>query len=347
MPLKVNGVLIENMFAPVGVENYDNLEKADDGDTRKRAFCNHEYIKGFQPFASDIYNGVYFKVNGEATSFARKGCRPRFNLRATITEIGVDYYVIKSDDGAIWLSKAPTITAPDAEAVEIIPASVDCQDPLCEIIGAGGGGSGGGTALNGVGGGAGAYFLGCLRGVGGGVSEEYYLFRFRITSGGGTGSSNRGKAGDGGDVEIGYDGRSTVYTIGGGKGADGGTAGAGGTITSFLADVPQSLYAEAGSNGYAGLSGDHTFEQITVRCGYEGETQCEKVYGPYSVESNEAGAGGNSFFGAGGAPGNSYGDDGESPEATAYGAGGGGGRMKPFGSTTGGNGGGAVINIYY
>ena len=45
MPLKVNGVLIENRFAPVGVENYDNLEKADDGDTRKRAFCNHEYIK--------------------------------------------------------------------------------------------------------------------------------------------------------------------------------------------------------------------------------------------------------------------------------------------------------------
>ena len=345
MPLKVNGVLIENRFAPVGVENYDNLEKADDGDTRKRAFCNHEYIKGFQPFASDIYSGVYFKVNGEATSFAKKGCRPRFNLRATITEIGVDYYVIRDDDGAIWLSKAINLINPDAEAVEIIPASAKCKMPLFEIIGAGGGGSGGGAALNGVGGGAGAYFL-----AGAEVLETSKRVQLKITAGGGTGSQNRDKAGDGGDVEVSqYYTKDipyiTTYRVGGGKGADGGTVGAGGQVDEQLKMTWKTLYAEAGSNGYAGLSGDHTFEQITVRCGYEGETQCEKVYGPYTSNSNEAGGGGNSFMGAGGSAGNAYGDDGG--DAGGYGAGGGGGRMKPLGSTTGGNGGNAIIRIYY
>ena len=144
--------------------------------------------------------------------------------------------------------------------------------------------------------------------------------------------------------------------ITGGEGGDGGTPGSGGRVIVNYNDNNTSpmergrlvvLYTSTGSNGYAGLSGTHTFEATTLSCGLDGETVCEKTYGPYSVASNEAGAGGNSFFGAGGEPGNSYGDDGESPAATAYGAGGGGGRMKPLGSTTGGNGGGAVINFYY
>lgn len=349
MPLKHNGVLIENTL--VAILGYDNIEKADDGDTRQRAFCNHEYIKGFPPFLTRrIWNSAatrdLFKVNGEAVLFAYKGERPRFNLRATITEIGVDYYIVKIADGSIWLTTDASVTKDSTglsttdTQFELIPASAQVRKPLLEIIGAGGGGSGGGTALNGVGGGAGAYFLGAwdLR------SWTSRALRLRITASGGAGSSNRGKAGDGGDVEAQIVGDGLVWTVGGGKGADGGTVGAGGeSIPSIGNGVV--LYGENGSNGYAGLSGDHTFEQITVRCGYEGETQCEKVYGPYTSNSNEAGGGGNSFMGAGGSAGSAYGDDGG--DAGGYGAGGGGGRMKPFGSTTGGNGGGAVINIYY
>lgn len=334
MPLKKNGVLIEELY---------ELEMADAGDTRQRAFCNHEYIKGISGFGSmgsDAYITLraqigmvsrdLYKVNGEAAIFARKGCRPRFNLRAQITEIGKTYTLTKrSSDGAIVLIRG------GEPQTEIIPGSLGARYVVVEVIGAGGGGSGGSAALNGVGGGAGAYYLAFID------PSDYDGYTFLITGGGGAGSSNRGKAGDGGNVEISVG--SGTRVVGGGKGADGGTVGAGGQIDYFY----EPLYAETGSNGYAGLSDDHTFEQITVRCGYEGETQCEKVYGPYTSNSNEAGAGGNSFFGAGGAPGNAYGDDGESPAATAYGAGGGGGRMKSFGSTTGGNGAGAVINIYY
>lgn len=325
MPLKKNGVLIEELY---------ELEMADVGDTRQRAFCNHEYIKGIRDFGS-MGSEAYimavrdlYKVNGEAAIFARKGCRPRFNLRAQITEIGKTYTLTKrSSDGAIMLTGGGGVNT------EIIPGSLGARYVVVEVIGAGGGGSGGSAALNGVGGGAGAYYLGFIN------PSDHDGYTFLITGGGGAGSSNRGKAGDGGNVEIsvGY----ATRVVGGGKGADGGTVGAGGQIDYFY----EPLYAETGSNGYAGLSGDHTFEQITVRCGYEGETQCEKVYGPYTANSNEAGGGGNSFMGAGGSAGNAYGDDGG--DAGGYGAGGGGGRMKPLGSTTGGNGGNAIIRIYY
>lgn len=327
MPLKKNGVLIEELY---------DLEMADVGDTRKRAFCNHEYIKAITSLgviSIDAQQGMVvrdlYKVNGEDAIFAPKGCRPRFNLRAQITEIGVPY-TLTNRSGAIVLERndGGVVTS-----TEIIPGALGAKYVVVEVIGAGGGGSGGSAVLNGVGGGAGAYYLSYVN------TGDVYDLTFLITGGGGAGSSNRGKAGDGGNVEI-TSGHAT-RVVGGGKGADGGTVGAGGQIDRFY----EPLYAETGSNGYAGLSGDHTFEQITVRCGYEGETQCEKVYGPYTSNSNEAGGGGNSFMGAGGSAGSAYGDDGG--DAGGYGAGGGGGRMKTLGSTTGGNGGGAVINIYY
>lgn len=359
--LKINGQEISGVMATDG--------------KFKSAFCN-------QPYAARKFGTAVtfpqFKINGQPAQFAAPGTRPTFTLRKTLTlsdltSEGV-YWVLNTDTDPIILQKLSN-GLPTGDTIEIGPRPAVSGQVwvVVEIIGGGGGGSGGGAALNGVGGGAGAYGL---------FATSYFAIRWKgadykgdnvqetlsssgetYLRGNGAGSSNRGEAHAGAVVIIGDTTGSSgamyendgIY-ITGGEGGDGGTPGSGGRVIVNYNDNNTSpmergrlvvLYTSNGSNGYAGLSGTHTFEDITLSCGLEGETVCEKTYGPYSVESNEAGAGGNSFFGAGGAPGNGYGDDGESPAATAYGAGGGGGRMKPFGSTTGGNGSGAVINIYY
>lgn len=338
----------------------------------KSAFCN-------QPYAAHKFGTAVtfpqFKINGQPVQFAAPGTRPTFTLRKTLMLSDLTehaYWLLNTVADPIKLQKL-SADGQISDEIEIgpRPATSGSAWVVVEIIGGGGGGVGGGAALNGVGGGAGAYGLFATsyctiqwRGAGyngDNIQETLDSSGETYLRGNGAGSSNRGEAHAGAVVIIGDETGGSIYDddgiyITGGEGGDGGTPGSGGRVIFNYNDNNTSpmergwlvvLYTSNGSNGYEGLSGTHTFEDITLSCGLEGETACEKTYGPYSVESNEAGAGGNSFFGAGGAPGNSYEDDGENPATTAYGAGGGGGRMKPFGSTTGGNGGGAVINIYY
>lgn len=316
----------------------------------KRAFCNQPYAA--HKFGTPV-TFEQFKVNGQPAQFAALGTRPTFTLRKTLTIAdGVDAgngqkimlaSILKragfaSDNGAVQITIG-------SNAEIIIPAAEDAKFVIIEMIGGGGGGTGGSAALNGVGGGAGAYCLQCLdltdqKGHAMSITNMPGVIVGADTAGDGAGAENRNAANAGEAVTAGN------YTCTGGGGASGGDPGGGGIVTENGTNQPAVLiYSSNGSNGYAGLSGEHTFDQITVSCGLDGEAACEKTYGPHSVTSNEAGGGGNSFFASGGAPGNSYGDDGGN--GGGYGAGGGGGRMKPFGSTTGGNGGGAVINIYY
>lgn len=329
MPLKVNGVLIENL---------NELEKADAGDTRQRAFCNHEYIKANPLMPNSAWTTSVFKINGELAQFAHKGLRPRFIHKAIA--VGKTTHTLLKEGNSTWYVDIPSIVG-GGIASRTKLGEMQCL--LIEMIGAGGGGSGGGAALNGVGGGAGAFALFVLD-----LREQS---RFFVEVGaGGAGSSNRGQAGSGEATSL-YVGESAdaanlIISCGGGGGGDGGDLGDGGTVTlGPRSDLIVMIHNSTGSNGYAGLSGTHTFEATTLSCGLEGETQCEKTYGPYSVTSNEAGAGANSFLGAGGAPGSAYGDNGITPSSN--GAGGGGGRMKAFGSTTGGNGWHGAIRFYY
>lgn len=336
--LKINGQEISGVMATDG--------------KFKSAFCN-------QPYAAHKFGRAVtfpqFKINGQPVQFAAPGTRPTFTLRKTLTMAdGVDLgggnklmrASIKKRGSNETNTRAIEITISNNRET-IIPAAEDAKFVIIEMIGGGGGGTGGSAALNGTGGGAGGYCLQCLdltdqKGHPMNMSTTPGVIIGAETAGDGAGAANREQANAGEAVSAGR------YSCGGGGGANVGDGGGGGKVQENGIDDPAVLlYSSNGSNGYTGNFSEHTFEATTLSCGLEGETACEKTYGPYSVESNEAGAGGNSFFGAGGAPGNSYGDDGENPAATAYGAGGGGGRMKPFGSTTGGNGGGAVINIYY
>lgn len=336
--LKINGQEISGVMATDG--------------KFKSAFCN-------QPYAAHKFGTAVtfpqFKINGQPVQFAAPGTRPTFTLRKTLTMAdGVDLgggnklmrASIKKRGNNETNTRAIEITISNNRET-IIPAAEDAKFVIIEMIGGGGGGTGGSAALNGTGGGAGGYCLQCLdltdqKGHPMNMSTTPGVIIGAETAGDGAGAANREQANAGEAVSAGR------YSCGGGGGANAEDGGGGGKVQENGIDDPAVLlYSSNGSNGYTGNFSEHTFEATTLSCGLEGETACEKTYGPYSVESNEAGAGGNSFFGAGGAPGNSYGDDGENPAATAYGAGGGGGRMKPFGSTTGGNGGGAVINIYY
>lgn len=330
MPLKKNGVLIEELY---------ELEMAGVSDTRQRAFCNHEYIKANPLIPNSAWTTPAFRVNGTPAQFARKGLRPRF-MRKAMARGKSTHTLWKEEGNSTWYVDIGSLEGGGISSRTTL-GKMQCL--LVEMIGAGGGGSGGGTALNGVGGGAGAFALFILD------MREQSSFFVEVGAGG-AGSSNRGQAGDGEATSL-YVGETAdvanlIISCGGGGGGDAGDPGGGGAVTlGPRSDLIVMIHNSTGSNGYAGLSGTHTFEDITLSCGLDGETQCQKTYGPYSVESNEAGAGANSFFGQGGGPGSIYGGNGATP--LNDGAGGGGGRMKPFGSTTGGNGGRAAINIYY
>lgn len=320
--LKINGTEID-------------AEKFDTGDTRQKAFFNHEYVKT-NPVIPDSALITPFKINGTPAPFAKKGYRPRFSGSTAYTgSVEVIHVLEKVTDK--WRVVAQGIE--NGSLPEYVKYGV------VHMIGGGGGGSGGSAALNGVGGGAGAFACFFL--------DMRNSTKFCVVAGtAGNGSSNRGQAGSGGATRI-YVGEipdeaNLIVSCGGGGGGDGGDPGDGGTVTlGPRSDLIVMIHNSTGSNGYAGLSGTHTFNTITLSCGLEGETQCRKTYGPYSVGSNEAGGGANSFFGAGGSPGDSYGDNGNAPISTACGAGGGGGRMKPFGSTMGGSGMTGTFAIYY
>lgn len=310
-------------------------ETADSGDTRRKVDWIEGKSRFVAPYFSDTSLDTDFLKGGTPTDFCKKGCRPRFNLIYSVT-----------GGQSITLSIAgDTVQITDTSGQTQYTISNDKQIVIIEIIGAGGGGSGGSPYLNGVGGGAGAFALVALR-----IDKWRQIAptqSITISVGtGGTGSSNRGQANAGTNSSIAFNGGT--LTCGAGGGADGGDPGNGGSVSNSLSqDVFNVIHSEKAHNGYTGLSGNHTFDATTLRCGYDDESQCSKTYGSYSVSSNEAGAGGNSFFGAGGNPGNSYGDGGENPSGTAYGAGGGGGRAKVASTTVGGTGANGIANLYY
>lgn len=310
-------------------------ETADSDDTRRKVDWIEGKSRFVAPYFSDTSLDTDFLKGGTPTDFCKKGCRPRFNSIYSVT-----------GGQSVTLSIAgDTVQITDTSGQTQYTLSSDKQIVIVEIIGAGGGGSGGSATLNGVGGGAGAFALIALR-----IDKWRQIAptqSITISVGtGGTGSSNRGQASAGTNSSIAFNGGA--LTCGAGGGGDGGDTGNGGSVSNSLSqDVFNVIYSAAASNGYAGLSGEHTFSAITLRCGYDDESQCAKTYGAYSVSSNEAGAGGNSFFGAGGNPGSSYGDGGGNPSETAYGAGGGGGRAKAAGTTVGGTGANGIANLYY
>lgn len=313
-------------------------------DSRKRAFFNHEYIKANPLIPNSAWTTPAFQINGIPAQFARKGCRPTFSFVAKDNRFEPPYTVKKEGVGHnLW-----RVYDGNNNAKSFVQGDGFNDNPqwlVMEMIGGGGGGSGGSAALNGVGGGAGAFALFFLDG------REQSSFFVEVGTAG-TGSSNRGQAGSGGATSL-YVGESAdeanlIVSCGGGGGGDGGDPGNGGTVTlGPRSDLIIMIHSATGSNGHSGLAADSTFEEITLSCGLEGESQCERTYGPYTVGSNEAGSGANSFFGAGGSPGGSYGDGGNTPDNSAYGAGGGGGRMKMFGSTKGGDGVNGTFAIYY
>lgn len=310
-------------------------ETADSDDTRRKVDWIEGKSRFVAPYFSDTSLDTDFLKGGTPTDFCKKGCRPRFNLIYSVT--GGQSVTLSLVDDIVQITNTSGQTQ--------YTISNDKQIVIIEIIGAGGGGSGGSAFLNGVGGGAGAFALIALR-----IDKWRQIAptqSISISIGtGGTGSSNRGQADAGINSTISFNDGTLI--CGAGSGGNGGDVGNGGEITNTLSqDIFNIIYSSAGSNGYAGLSGTHTFEEITLYCGFNDESECSKTYGAYSVTSNEGGAGANSFFGAGGNAGNSYGDGGENPINTAYGAGGGGGRAASASSTVGGTGANGIAIIYY
>ena len=317
-------------------------ETADNGDTRHRVDWVANKERFIEPYFADTTLDNDFMKNGTPTNFCKIGCRPRFDTEVAVFNGGTTAQLLLQDDGTVnvVIGGSATKTIPTSQRILVV-----------EAIGAGGGGSGGGAALNGVGGGAGAFALFALR-IDKWVSLHSNQTAINITIGsGGEGSSNRGQASGGTATSI-TDIEGKGLVLNGGSGGDAGDPGSGGApsnslASSWLASVVEVITSYTGSNGYAGSSGNHTFNSTTLYCGNQDEAQCAKTYGPYSINANLGGPGGNSFFGVGGEPGSNTGDAGESPAATAYGAGGGGGRMKPLGSTTGGRGADGYMRMYY
>ena len=332
--LKINGIEISN------------IEKVDENDTRQRAFCNQPYVK--YKFGTPI-TFEQFKVNGVPAQFAEAGTRPRLRLRKSITSGGVTLWSEETPEGRRVMMNSSD---------EIISASENARFIVIEICAPGGGASGGGALLCGAGGGSGAYALFAVD------MTEYTDVNAKSLKidgnyAGGTGSKNREQAGDGGYIVLtGISnapegtpsaGEPSSVTISGGKGGNAGNGGAGGVglILSGPSTIMKGvrfLYGSSGQSGH-GEYDDEYFEAVTVSCGLEGETECEKTYGPYSGSSNACGAGASSHLGPGAAPPSSFNSNGN--DATSFGAGGSGGSSKAFSSTKGGNGGLGVVNIYY
>lgn len=373
--LKINGTeILDVESANVNRDPYWSEGIAKSGKLAS-AFCN-------QPYAAYKFGTPktfsQFKVNGQAAQFAEKGTRPTFALRYSVTssmlsssssvQIGM-LDTGSTQDGAILIrSTSSTSSLSGLQTYNdtwdiLVPSAEKAQYIVIEALAGGGGGSGGSALFNGVGGGAGAFALIAIdlsqykitstkaweansqNTIRIGIRTTYVNDYNLIFDCNGAGATNRDAANPGERIQINTVNGVVGWVYGGG-GGDGGNAGDGGTVD--FASLPSGItviHSSTGSNGHAGLASDSTFQAFTLSCGLTGESVCEKTYGPYTVTSNEAGGGGNSFMGAGGNPGSSYGDDGSN--GNGYGSGGGGGRMKAAGSTKGGDGAPAVINIYY
>ena len=373
--LKINGTeILDVESANVNRDPYWSEGIAKSGKLAS-AFCN-------QPYAAYKFGTPktfsQFKVNGQAAQFAEKGTRPTFALRYSVTQSKTPYDSFveigmlasgSSRDGAILIrSNSFTSSLSGLQTYNdtwdiLVPSAEKAQYIVIEALAGGGGGSGGSALFNGVGGGAGAFALIAVdlsqykitsteagqadsqNTIGIGIRTTYVNDYHLVFDCNGAGSTNRDAANPGERIQINTVNGLVGWVYGGG-GGDGGNAGDGGTVD--FASLPSGItviHSSTGSNGHAGLASDSTFQAFTLSCGLTGESVCEKTYGPYTVTSNVAGGGGNSFMGAGGNPGSSSGDDGSN--GNGYGSGGGGGRMKTAGSTKGGDGAPAVVNIYY
>ena len=317
-------------------------ETADNGDTRHKVDWIANKERFIEPYFADTSLDNDFMKNGIPTNFCKIGCRPRFGTEVAVFNGGTTAQLLLQGDGTVnvVIGGSVTKTIPTSQRIIIV-----------EAISGGGGGSGGSAALNGVGGGAGAFALFALR-IDKWQSLHSNQSQINIVVGtGGNGVQDRDQADNGTATSI-TDTSGNGLILNGGSGANVGDPGDGGTVqnslsSSWLNDVISIIANFDGSNGYSGLSGTHTFNAVTHYCGNTDESQCAKTYGPYSVTPNEGGAGGNSYFGVGGTPGSGYGDDGNEPASTAYGAGGGGGRAKSFSSTIGGRGADGYMRMYY
>ncbi|HIY98840.1 MAG TPA: hypothetical protein H9677_05650 [Firmicutes bacterium] len=359
---KINGEDIETKYM---------LEVASEGDTRERAYLNHKYIKPF--FESTKIQIPEFKNNGTPMTFCTKGGRPSF------TEV-ISYAPAPppSEDVQEWNivfskpdTKTPTtnfLSVWSTNNGETTESASTCY--IIEMVAGGGGGTGGGAILAGVGGGAGAYAVIMVNTEElpyneSGGTYSYAKVRVRIkplndspssSDYGGIGASNRGSATSGRDVEVVYEEsgkEKIVITCRGGKGANAGDVGSGGTIN-ISDDLPEAisvLYYTNGLSANGGVSASTiTCPQNTLIVGFENEGDEYKLTrGGFNgvTEGGGASSGAPSQFGNGGIEGKTNnGYDGGDADINANGAGGGGGHGKAFSQSNGGNGGRPKIIVY-
>ena len=252
----------------------------------------------------------------------------------------------------------------------LLTGKLFCGHCGAEMVAGGGGGTGGGAILAGVGGGAGAYAVIMVNTEElpyneSGGTYSYAKVRVRIkplndspssSDYGGIGASNRGSATSGRDVEVVYEEsgeEKIVITCQGGKGANAGDAGSGGTIniSDGLPEAISVLYYTNGLSANGGVSANTiTCPQNTLIVGFENEGDEYKLTrGGFNgvTEGGGASSGAPSQFGNGGIEGKTNnGYDGGDADINANGAGGGGGHGKAFSQSNGGNGGRPKIIVY-
>ena len=301
------------------------------------AFSNFPYVKPF--FESSKFQIPQIKKNGVPVDFCYVGGRPSFkNSLRTLSNGGDSWSIWKSSDKK-WYQRDSS--GNDSEMSSSVFRSSD-RILLYELLAAGGGGTGGNALLAGVGGGAGGYAV---------VAVDFEVLVGKIvtvtTGAGGQQASARGNAGAGGDTVLSIDG-TPVITCHGGGGADGGNAGAGGTVE--IGNLPSGVQVLYAVNGLSGLEGTGTNTSscpaFDVWAGFETEGDDYKLSrGGYSVttDGNAAGAGASSQLSAGGKDGGNGSYNGQNG---GNGAGGGGGRPRAFSSSNGGNGGNGYAVVY-
>lgn len=297
-----------------------------------KAYSNMKYAKPY--FSTPVVQYEQFKLNGVSIQFAPLGGRPRFNLRASY---GAGAYSFSVSGDKILVNGTELTDASKSKTRLVI----------CELIGAGGGGSGGNALLSGCGGGSGAYAVF--------IVDFQKTNQLVVTVGaGGAQAPNRGQASAGGNSDVRQSNSSqNLLSCGGGGGGYAGDIGVAGVFTNSIGDASyiQLLFGVNGLSGTTGV-GEETSScpQSTLTVGFEEESaNFKRLVGGHSITSTGGGAGvgGSSQFGAGGKDGVGGSYDGKSPDSTAYGAGGGGGHGRAFSQSNGGNGVDGILNIYW
>lgn len=325
-------------------------------DTRIASDFNDKYIEPGTIKHTSLAEGFeynepyeYFLYEGNAV-LAKKGTRPNTNLRCEVSEAGL-YYLTKFSDGEVWLldqeieyNNHTTIRS----GYKIGDEKDDLQYVFIGLFGAGGGASGGNSAINvqGRGGASGGSVFALVKLVHESISEVCGINTLPIVCGqGGNGcrGNNVAQAGKLTGLYI-REELPYIYASGGG-GAYGQNRGV--LVPSktkdlhFVTVLTVISGANAGSNNNKGESVPITTTPQYAPIGENGSI----TFGGYVNSTGRwASAGGNGPLGSGG---NSYGGNGDWGDSGQITGGGGGGNYRTFGTTGGGNGGNGVIRIYY